>query len=436
MSMIVLTLGEKIKLKRKEKNMTLKDLAGERITPGQISLVESGKSNPSIDLLEYLAQTLNTDVGYFLESEEKQATRICEFYVNIAEASLNAEHMSRAKEAIEKGLHYSDKYNLIYFKGILKMIHANMKYLSEEYEEAQQYCLSANSIFLRNDNIEYTIKSFILLGHIAFNMGYINTGLNYFMEADSILKENNYVGEFLRATVFYNIALCYNKMNDMPNAIDYAILARDRLLILNNKREYAETLMLLSISLSAENKINEALKYAKEAKKIFGELNDVHEMASIETNLGVIFANGNNIDESFIHFNNAIKLKNQINDDTLADTILKMCDNFIEINEYDKALEAANNALNIIGDEQHLYRIKCYEYLFIIYNRKGERNKAEEILLNGIKYLEKLDYKKELGDFYSLLGKFYIEINEKELALGFLSKGLDLYKDLGIILTK
>ena len=62
--MEILSLGEKIKRRRKELNMTLKDLAGERITPGQISLVESGRSNPSMDLLEYLANTLDTSVEY------------------------------------------------------------------------------------------------------------------------------------------------------------------------------------------------------------------------------------------------------------------------------------------------------------------------------------------------------------------------------------
>ena len=71
--MEILSLGEKIKRRRKELNMTLKDLAGDRITPGQISLVESGRSNPSMDLLEYLAGALNTSVEYLMESEETQA---------------------------------------------------------------------------------------------------------------------------------------------------------------------------------------------------------------------------------------------------------------------------------------------------------------------------------------------------------------------------
>ena len=72
-AMEILTLGEKIKRRRKELEMTLKDLAGDRITPGQISLVESGRSNPSMDLLEYLANSLHTSVEYLMESEETQA---------------------------------------------------------------------------------------------------------------------------------------------------------------------------------------------------------------------------------------------------------------------------------------------------------------------------------------------------------------------------
>ena len=38
--MEILSLGEKIKRRRKQLNMTLKDLAKDRQTPGQISLVE------------------------------------------------------------------------------------------------------------------------------------------------------------------------------------------------------------------------------------------------------------------------------------------------------------------------------------------------------------------------------------------------------------
>ena len=46
-SMNILSLGEKIKKLRKEKNMTLKELAGDRITAAQISHIERDKSHTS-----------------------------------------------------------------------------------------------------------------------------------------------------------------------------------------------------------------------------------------------------------------------------------------------------------------------------------------------------------------------------------------------------
>ncbi|EYE88323.1 hypothetical protein Q428_08425 [Fervidicella metallireducens AeB] len=434
--MEILTLGEKIKAKRKEMNMTLKELAGDRITPGQISLVESGKSNPSIDLLEYMAEKLNTDIEYFMESEEKQAAKICEFYSNIAESAINSGNKLRAQEVIDKGIHYAQKYNLSYFKGKLEMALANLKFINEEYEEAQQYCLSANSVFLKTENIEEIVKSFILLGIITLKMGYIPTSLNYFMQADNILNESNYMNEMLKARIYFYIASCHSKMNNVSQAIDFAMLARDKLNVLGNKKEYAETLMILSIAYSQEKKIKEALKYAKEASKIFNEINDVREMADIETNLGVIFAKGNNMDESFLHLNKAIKLKQDIKDETLADTMLKICDNYIQICDYEKAKEIVDEVLNVIDDEQHMYRIKCYEYLYKINQKMNNAPKAEETLLTAIRYIETLGYKKQLADFSILLGKFYIEIGEKELALNYINRGLEIFKEMGIILNE
>ena len=61
--MNILSLGEKIKKLRKEKNMTLKELAGDRITAAQISHIERDKSHTSRELLEYLARSEERRVG-------------------------------------------------------------------------------------------------------------------------------------------------------------------------------------------------------------------------------------------------------------------------------------------------------------------------------------------------------------------------------------
>jgi transcriptional regulator with XRE-family HTH domain len=433
--MMVYTLGEKIRLKRKERNMTLKDLAGDRITPGQISLVESGKSNPSNDLLQYMADRFNINIEYFLETEEVQAKKICEYYINIAEVSLYLNKQEKAIMAVDEGLLLSKKYNLYNDTGILEFIKARLKFANSEFEEAQQHCISANRFFLKENNIEYSVKSFILLGNISFEMGYLNTAMNYFSQAEAMLTENNFISESLRAELYHNISKCYIKSNNSSKALGYANIIKQKLEVLGDKQKYTETLLDKCIQSGEGNNIEEALNYSREAQKFFSQVVEVHNIAEIETNLGEIFSKTRKYEESSKHFDNAIQLKTYINDNSLAYTMLKMSQGFYENNDCEKALRILKKMDHLLSEEQHFYKIKSYEHFFSIYYKMGDKTKAEEVLLEGIKYVEGLNYKRQLGDLYSLLGKLYIETNNKELALDYISRSIDIYKELGIILS-
>lgn len=431
--MEILTLGEKIKAKRKEKNLTLKELAGDRVTPGQISLVESGKSNPSIELLEYIAQRLETDVDYFLESEEKQASKICEYYLNIAEASLSTNDFKRANEYVEKGIHYANEYNLLLFKGKFNMVLANIKFHYKNYEEAQQYCLVANSIFLKLDLIEDVIESFLLLGKISSSMGYYSTALNYFMQGETIIIENKVEDELLKAKINYYIAMVYLKLNKASNAIDYAYVAKKRLEIFSDKKAYADVLILLSISHAKEGKLQDAIKYSKKAKSVLEELNCRREIAVIEDGIGEVFASQDNYEESFVHLKNAIKIKQEIMDNSLPETLFKLCDNYIKLGELEEAKKSIDRILEMITYDEHEYRIKSFEYFYKIYTLENDKNKIEETLINAIKYLETTEYQKPLADFCVLLGKLYMDLDIQELALKYMNRSIEIYKELGII---
>lgn len=152
--MEILSLGEKIKRRRKELDMTLKDLAGDRITPGQISLVESGKSNPSMDLLEYLAATLNTSVEYLMESEETQAEKICTYFETIAESYILNNDLSLGEQYIERALYYAEKYSLEYRKARNLYLRGIIYISKKEMALAQQFFLSANVIFIKIINMK------------------------------------------------------------------------------------------------------------------------------------------------------------------------------------------------------------------------------------------------------------------------------------------
>ncbi|CAM4186206.1 helix-turn-helix domain-containing protein [Lacicoccus alkaliphilus] len=68
-------LGQRIRKLRKEKSLTLAELAGSEITKGMLSLIENEKSRPSMETLGYLAKALDVSVSYLLQEGDEEWTR-------------------------------------------------------------------------------------------------------------------------------------------------------------------------------------------------------------------------------------------------------------------------------------------------------------------------------------------------------------------------
>ncbi len=67
-----MTIGEKIKTLRLERQMTQTRLAGEHITRNMLSLIESGSAQPSLATILYIAETLGVPAGYLLADGEEE----------------------------------------------------------------------------------------------------------------------------------------------------------------------------------------------------------------------------------------------------------------------------------------------------------------------------------------------------------------------------
>ena len=65
-----MTLGEKIKNARKSRKITQASLAKHKITRNMISRIESGKANPSLETIRYIAKELSMPVSYFLSEDD------------------------------------------------------------------------------------------------------------------------------------------------------------------------------------------------------------------------------------------------------------------------------------------------------------------------------------------------------------------------------
>lgn len=431
--MEILSLGEKIKRKRKELNMTLKDLAGERITPGQISLVESGKSNPSMDLLEYLAVNLNTTVEYLMETEETQAEKICEYYENIVQSYIFNEDYTLAVEYIEKALYYAERYNLEYKKAKNFYLRGLIYMQLGEIGPAQQLFLSANTIFIKNNCYEDMINTFIKLGIITINLNAYHSSCSYFQQAEKVFRDNDIGNEVLLGEIYYYIAYTYFKTDNIDKAISYSFLAKEKYRQLDEKEEYAKTLMLLTMEYSEKGDIDNAIKYSKKTLNIYRELNDAVYTAEIENSLGKLFYEFENFEESFIHFNKAKELRQKNNDNKLIETLVNICENYIKIKDVNGAKNVLQDISKQLVDINDKSMIKYYLLKYKVETLEGNSLDAENTLHEALNYAKNMEYLKEEAEISIIIGKHYMDCGNDNQAAQYLNSGVSIFKKVGLI---
>lgn len=431
--MEILTLGEKIKRRRKELEMTLKDLAGDRITPGQISLVESGRSNPSMDLLEYLSNSLQTSVEYLMESEETQAEKICVYYEQMAEAYiLNSDYVT-AEKYIENALYYAEKYNLEYRKAKNLFLRANIYKEKNELVLAQQLYLSANVIFIKKNNYEQIINTFLNLGKITLSLKAYHSATSYLKQAERLYLDNNIGNDSILGEIYYQIAESYFKIDNIKKAIDYTFLAKEKFEQVQNREEYGKSLMLLSQEYNKKGDIGNAIKYSKKTLEVYRELQEEKNVSSIENNLGKLFFEFDNLEEAFKHYQIAKEIRMKNRDTDVIETLINICEGYIKLKEIIKCEEVLLEIDSLI-DESNLEQIIEKNILrYRLYIIKGNLDEAECILLETFNIAKSNSLDKKAAEISILIGRYYIGEKREAEAARYLDEGVAIFRSLGIL---
>ena len=431
--MEILTLGEKIKRRRKELEMTLKDLAGDRITPGQISLVESGRSNPSMDLLEYLSNALQTSVEYLMESEETQAEKICIYYEQMAETYiLNKEYID-AEKYIESALYYTKKYNLEYREAKNLFLRAIICEEKNELFVAEQLYLSANVIFIKRNNYEKIIRTFLNLGKITLKLKSYHSSTSYLKQAEKVYLDNNVGNDFILGEIYYQMAEGYFNVDNIKKAIEYTSLAKEKFEQVQNREEYAKSLMILSQEYSKKGDILNAVKYSKKTLDVYKEIEKEKNISLIENNIGKLFYEADNIEEAFKHYQIAkdIRIKNK--DKDVIETLINICKAYLKIKEINKCEDILKEIEILIDDNDIEQVIEKNILYYRVYTIKENFNDAEYILLHTFNMAKSNGLYKKAAEISVLIGRHYVGIKKEVEAAKYLEEGINIFKNLGIL---
>jgi len=431
--MEILSLGEKIKRKRKELNMTLKDLAQDRITPGQISLVESGRSNPSMDLLEYLSINLNTTVEYLMESEESQAEKISTYYSQMAESYIISGNLDLGEDYIEKALFYAEKYNLEYRKGKILFLRAKTYVSNNELAIAQQLLLSSNVIFIRNNKYEEIVQTFLNLGIITLGLKAYHSANSYLRQAEKVYLDNNIGDDYIIGEIYYYMAKTFFSVENISKAKEYTFLARDKFNGIYDRENYAKSLLQISEEYNKKDDLVNAIKYSNKTLEVHEEINHLKNISKIENNLGKLFYNFDNLGESFKRYKLAKETISKKDNNESVETSLNICKNHIKLKNISECEDILKEVYHEITEDNVEGKIEYNLIRSRVYMIKEQFDEAESVLIQTYKYSKEKDMLKRAGELAIILGKHFMDKKQMDSAKEYLDQGVAIFRKLKII---
>jgi tetratricopeptide (TPR) repeat protein len=198
------------------------------------------------------------------------------------------------------------------------------------------------------------------------------------------------------------------------------------------KREYAVSLLNVSKGYSEKGDIDNALKYSRKTLSVFRDLYDNSYLAEIENNLGRLFFQFEDYEESFLHLNKSKVLREKNKDSRLSETLINICENYIK----KKDVQNSRRVLQEIADSSNHGNPKVLiEYYMLKYRIEVLENsimEAEDTLKTALNFVSSGDLKREEAEIAMQLGKFYTDKGQEKEALKYLTRGVEIYRSLGI----
>ena len=430
--MEILSLGQKIKKLRKEKNLTLKELAGDRITAAQISHIERDKSYTSQELLEYLAKQLDVSIDYLLETKEMQAKKITDNLIIQCEIYVKSGNLETAKKEISKVMDICKTYMLTENYASCNFLLGKIHLEQGDYDLAVTNFEKALFLYIKNNNKENIVNCYINIGKIYMREKFYKAAINHFDFAEGVLSDYKLQNINTYKDLYSNIAYSHIKLGQNAKALEYTDKIKELEKETNNKDE-ADRTLLVANSLFQSGNYDEAKKYFQKSLDIYNKENNKNELASIYITMCKIYINSGQYEIALEFANKAYEIKKNDEDENTIKVIFKIIKSLIGINDFENAKKYTKIALSLsIKIKNKMLEYRSLKYYATIYAKEGKHDISIENLNKCLEIIKETNDKKLLGDLYIEMAQVYSNIS-KDKELEYYQKAITIYKDLDII---
>lgn len=209
-------LGEKVRAARRQLGLSQAQLAGEELTKGFISQLESGLVRPSIRSLQVIAGRLGKPLDHFIEDEPLAANKRLAFHRVAAETAAELQDWGEVRRnagiALEQSPDPVERAHILYLLSRAEGAARNYERTFELVSEALGLVDAATDAAL--------VASLLYVRGTAYGqLGQLGAATEAFETARDLLERHEVADPRLRARIVASLATAYRRLNRTSKAI-------------------------------------------------------------------------------------------------------------------------------------------------------------------------------------------------------------------------
>src|SRR6266542_1618734 len=334
-----LRLGERLRQLRVAAAMTQTELAGDRFSKEYVSQIERGKTRPTRETINWLAERLGVDAAYLANGVSADERGRVDSALARAEALIEGR---RNLEAIEEFEHIR---TAVLGTGMPELeVRALVGEATARMREGQVReaieLLDRARVLTERDGFSDVERAGVLfwLGVARYKLSSVQTAIGLFDEAMKLAERSQLPSDHLRSNILAWRSRCYRRRRDLEAAREDVERALELAEGLNDRHTTADIYFQASI-------------IAERARAIYEEISDRRNLGRLMNNLGGINFLLGHPDEAVSLLKEAFRLHLEVGSDAeAAHAVSGLADVHLKTGDVKKAEEQARHALQLLGD--------------------------------------------------------------------------------------
>jgi len=283
-------LGERVRVARKDLGLSQAQLAGEDLTKGFISQLESGLVRPSIRSLQLIAARLGKPLDYFIGDGSLAGGKRLEFHRLAAEAAAERRDWDEVRQQVALGLdHAAEGHD----RAILLHLLGRADVAARAFERTFDLVAEALQLTDAGTDPELVANLLSLRGHAYAELGQLVASTDAYEAALDVVEKYEVVDTRLRSRILISLGTVYRRLGRTSKAIAayepaLAMASRSSEMLLA-----ARGFMGIAVTHYDSGELDAAIGYYRRALEVFQRIADIDfELSTLQSIAAVQFENG------------------------------------------------------------------------------------------------------------------------------------------------